>query len=161
MGRLSSSQRKAILEEMTNLRRFCFSLTGQAADADDLLQHTMERILDRGAPLDAHMGKWAFTVCKNLWLDEIRSKEVRRRHRQECSNDEPSYSTETEVSSRQEFDRLLVALDDLPKEQRLALMLVAVEGKSYSEAAEILDVATGTIMSRVSRARKSLQERLN
>ena len=62
---------------------------------------------------------------------------------------------------KQEFDRLLVALDDLPKEQRLALMLVAVEGKSYSEAAEILDVATGTIMSRVSRARKSLQERLN
>ena len=161
MGRLSSSQRQAVLEEMTNLRRFCFSLTGQAADADDLLQHTIERILDRGAPQDAHMGKWAFTVCKNLWLDEIRSREVRRRHRQDYSSDEASYSTEAHVSSRQELDRLLDALDKLPTEQRLALMLVAVEGKSYLEAAQILDVATGTIMSRVSRARKNLEEQLN
>ena len=160
MGRLSSNQRQAILDEMGNLRRFCFSLTGHAADADDLLQQTIEKILDRGAPEDAHMGKWSFTVCKNIWLDEIRAREVRKRHLKSSSGEETGYSTEAEVSTDQELDMLLAALNNLPVDQRLALVLVAVEGKSYSEASQILDVAIGTIMSRVSRARKQLEEQL-
>ena len=160
MKRLSSKQRQAMLDQIGNLRRFCFSLTGHSADADDLLQQTIERILDRGLPEDAHIGKWAFTVCKNLWLDEIRSRQVRKRHVQVTHEEETGVSAEREVSAVQEVSDLMDALDNLPKDQRLALVLVAIEGKSYSEAAEILDVAQGTIMSRISRARKNLEEQL-
>ena len=135
-------------------------MTGHSADADDLLQQTIERILDRGLPEDAHIGKWAFTVCKNLWLDEIRSRQVRKRHVQVTHEEETGVSAEREVSAAQEVSGLMGALDNLPKDQRLALVLVAIEGKSYSEAAEILDVAQGTIMSRISRARKNLEEQL-
>ena len=160
MRRLSSTQRQAMLDEMGNLRRFCFSLTGHSADADDLLQQTVERILDKGLPEDAHIGKWSFTVCKNLWLDEIRARQVRKRHLKVPHEEEIGISAEVEVSVTQEVNNLLEALDNLPKEQRLALVLVTIEGKSYSETAEILDVAEGTIMSRISRARKSLEKQL-
>jgi len=160
MRRLNSTQRQAVLDEMGNLRRFCFSLTGHSADADDLLQQTIERILNKGVPEDAHIGKWSFTVCKNLWLDEIRSRQVRKRYLQVPREEETGVSAEAEVSAAREIDDVLGALDNLPNEQRLALVLVAIEGKSYSEAAEILDVAKGTIMSRVSRARKNLEEKL-
>ena len=96
MKRLSSKQRQAMLDQIGNLRRFCFSLTGHSADADDLLQQTIERVLDRGLPQDAHIGKWSFTVCKNLWLDEIRSRQVRKRHIQVTHEEETGNSSDAQ-----------------------------------------------------------------
>ena len=77
---LSDDQRQALLADLGGLRRFCLSLTGQAADADDLLQATVERLLEKGMPQDAHVSKWAYRVCKNVWIDEIRARVVRQRH---------------------------------------------------------------------------------
>lgn len=156
---LSDSQREALLAELGGLRKFCFSLTGNAADGDDLLQATVERVLEKGLPDDAHMGKWAYRVCKNAWIDELRSREVRQRYPQlvvEGGNDAPS--AEHTADGEKELEAVTAALDGLPPEQRLALTLVAIEGKSYAEAAEILDVPVGTIMSRIARARRSLNE---
>ena len=65
-------------------------------------------------------------------------------------------SAEDQASGEREIAAVSAALEQLPLEQRLALTLVAVEGKSYAEAAEILEVPTGTIMSRIARARKNL-----
>lgn len=159
MTTLSEDQRQALLADLGGLRRFCLSLTGQAADADDLLQATVEKLLEKGMPADAHVAKWAYRVCKNVWIDEIRSREVRQRHAQTTDfEEEISDSAEHVAGVELQINRVSRALDTLPQEQRLALTLVTVEGKTYAEAAEILEVPVGTIMSRIARARKNLLE---
>ncbi|QFU75462.1 RNA polymerase sigma factor [Halioglobus maricola] len=157
MPSLSDSQREALMAELGGLRRFCYSLTGNAADADDLLQATVEKLLNKGIPAEAHTAKWSYRVCKNVWIDELRSREVRQRYPSIAAEDaEETHSTETVAAGEQALDAVSKALEQLPDEQRLALTLVTVEGKSYAEAAEILEVPVGTIMSRIARARKSL-----
>lgn len=61
------------------LRRFAYSLTGSAPDADDLLQNTLERLLSRDIPADVELAKWAFRVCRNIWIDEYRARKIRQR----------------------------------------------------------------------------------
>lgn len=156
---LSDLQREALLAELGGLRKFCISLTGTVADGDDLLQATLERVLGKGMPKDAHVAKWAYRVCKNAWIDEIRSRDVRQKYPQlvvDEDNDTPS--AEQSASGERELETVSAALAELPVEQRLALTLVAIDGKTYAEAAEILDVPVGTIMSRIARARRNLVE---
>ena len=154
---LSDDQRQALLADLGGLRRFCLSLTGQAADADDLLQATVERLLDKGMPQDAHVSKCAYRVCKNVWIDEIRARDVRQRHIQTTDSKKETVDSAEHVAGVEvKLQRLSQALETLPDEQRLALTLVTVEGKTYAEAAEILQVPVGTIMSRIARARKNL-----
>ena len=157
MSLLSDSQRSALLAELGGLRRFCYSLTGNAADADDLLQTTVERVLEKGIPADAHIAKWAYRVCRNAWIDELRSRDVRQRYPhlvEEGTDDAPS--AENVADSERELEAVNDALAQLPPEQRLALTLVVLEGRTYAEASEILEVPVGTIMSRIARARRFL-----
>ncbi|WP_290739833.1 RNA polymerase sigma factor [Haliea sp.] len=145
------------MAELSNLRRFCLSLSGTSADADDLLQMTVERILEKGMPDDADAAKWAYRVCRNAWIDELRSREVRQRYPLQMAWDtDEAPSAEDDADSERALEAVALALDALPPEQRMALSLVAVEGKSYAEAADILEVPVGTIMSRVARARAQL-----
>lgn len=154
---LSNSQKELLLAELGGLRKFCYSLTGTAADADDLLQITVERLLQKGIPADAHVAKWAYRVCKNAWIDEVRSRGVRQKHLQGSADEElHEPSAEHAAGNEQQIAAVFQALEELPDEQRLALVLVAVEGKTYNEAADILGVPIGTIMSRIARARKQL-----
>ncbi|MEM8662261.1 MAG: sigma-70 family RNA polymerase sigma factor [Pseudomonadota bacterium] len=154
---LSDSQRESLLAELGGLRKFCISLTGTVADGDDLLQATVEKLLEKGIPEDAHVGKWAYKVCKNAWIDEVRSREVRQRYPQVAANEVVSMpSAETAADEQRELAIVSRALSELPNDQRLALVLVAVDGKTYAEAADILDVPVGTIMSRIARARRNL-----
>jgi len=158
MPSLSEFQREALLAELGGLRKFCLSLTGNAADADDLLQTTVEKILGKGMPEDAHAAKWAYRTCKNAWIDELRSRDVRQKYPRQAQHEmlHEAPSTETVAGAENQVAAVSAALDSLPTEQRLALTLVAVDGKTYAEAAEILEVPVGTIMSRIARARKSL-----
>lgn len=159
MPSLSELQREALLAELGGLRKFCLSLTGSAADADDLLQTTVEKVLEKGMPQDAHPAKWAYRICKNAWIDELRSREVRHRYPQTMGQEhEVAPSAEHIASGERQMSAVSNALDKLPEDQRLALTLVAVEGKTYAEAAEILEVPLGTIMSRVARARQNLMD---
>ena len=158
---LSDSQKAGLMAELLGLKRFCVSLTGDAADADDLLQLTVERVLERGMPADAHVAKWSYRVCRNLWLDELRSREVRQRYVAAASAADRVQLTSTgDGFDRLELERVDAAMEGLPEEQRSALLLVAIEGCSYAEVAEILDIPLGTVMSRVARARRSLAEKL-
>jgi RNA polymerase sigma factor (sigma-70 family) len=159
MRALSDSQREVLLTELGGLRKFCFSLTGNPADADDLLQMTVERVLEKGMPEDAHVAKWAYRVCKNAWIDELRFRMVRQKYVQVGGEQwDEAPSAERIASGERQIETVSSALGQLPVEQRLALTLVAIEGKTYSEAAEILEVPIGTIMSRIARARKQLVE---
>lgn len=142
------------------LRRFAWGLSGSRDDGDDLVQAACARALARldqfqpGTRLDS----WMFRIIQTLWLDEKRRQRVR--------GVAPDPDTLPELSddgvgARAPQDRLTLArvraeVAALPPDQRAVLILVAVEGLSYREAAETLDVPVGTVMSRLSRARAKL-----
>ena len=148
MSQLTANQKAVLMEELTGLKRFSTSLTGDRHDADDLLQLTVERVLERGMPEDAHAGKWAYRVCRNLWLDELRAREVRSRFaKAEAAGNSDLGVSDAGGLERLEFERVDQAIDTLSEEQRSVLLLVAVEGRSYAEVSEILDIPIGTVMS--------------
>ena len=161
MSMLSSKQHTELVAELPALRRFCLSLVGEPADAEDLLQDTFERALEKGIPAGIPATRWLFRVCKNLWIDEVRYRQVRIRLAHKAA-EEPI--TEDPVEADAEKDRqarqVMSALAQLPEEQQLTLSLVMLQHKSYAEAAAILDVPIGTIMSRVARARRALAGKL-
>lgn len=143
------------------IRRFAYSLTGSPDDADDLLQNTLVRVLDRDAPEGVDLLKWCFRVCRNLWIDEYRARKVRLR----AAND-PELQGEQVIDGARQIDdnirlgEVIRAMDRLPDEQRAIIALVAVEGLSYKEVAATLDVPVGTVMSRLARARSALAKSL-
>ena len=94
---------------------------------------------------------------KNAWVDEVRSRGVRQKHLDQAGEQgQEAPSAEQTAGDERHIAAVFWELEQLPEDQRLALTLVAIDGKTYSEAAEILDVPIGTIMSRIARARKQL-----
>ena len=154
-----------MLEGLPRLRRFARSLTGNAADADDLMQATAEKVLTTGVPDDVDVLRWMFKVCKNLFIDQIRAQDVRRRAAERPELVELAEQTEIsgedvaigELSLR-EVDRAMAKLNE---HQRAVITLIAVEGLTYKEAAQVLDVPIGTVMSRLARARAVLADSLD
>lgn len=143
------------------LRRFAYSLTGNAHDADDLLQNTIERVLSRGAPEEVELAKWAFRVCRNIWIDEYRARKIRHNAAQLPELEEPTIDGANAIYNEITLGQVNTAMDQLPDEQRSILALVAVQGMSYKEVAETLSIPTGTVMSRLARARVALSQFLN
>lgn len=150
-----------LTELIPKIRRFAYSLTGSMADADDLLQSTVERALNRKVPEGVELTKWMFRVCRNLWIDQYRANKVR----QEASwdpqlRDREFVDGERAMTGEIELDQVHRAMDQLPDDQRSILSLVAIQGMSYKEAAATLEIPPGTVMSRLARARTALTESL-
>ena len=143
------------------LRRFAFSLTGSRHHADDLLQNTLERLLSRGVPEDVELAKWAFRVCRNIWIDEYRARKIRQKAAQLPELEEPTIDGEQEVCAQISLREVSTAMDKLPDDQRSILALVAVQGMSYKEVADTLSIPLGTVMSRLARARVALHNYLH
>lgn len=150
-----------IIELLPRLRRFALTLTRHASDADDLVQMCVERGLARietWTP-DTRLDSWLFRIMQNLWIDEVR----RRRSRGVIERDPAEGETATGDDGRhvtrvrQELKAALDAVMRLPDDQRAVIALVVVEGFAYRDAAEILNVPIGTVMSRLSRARAALE----
>lgn len=151
-----------MLEALPRVRRFAVSLTGNRHDADDLLQNTVERVLQGKVPAGAEVLRWMFRVCRNLWIDELRSREVRGRAATTLAEErdevcEPASAGESAVDAVY-LEQVQAAAATLSGEQRAVLSLVAVEGFSYREAAETLEIPVGTVMSRLARARAALAD---
>lgn len=151
--------REAMLDALPRLRRFARSLTGNVHDADDLLQSTVERVLLRPAPDGVDVTRWMLKICRNLWIDEVRARDVRRRAAAPEDVDEPA-AADSEAQNALRLREVDRAMARLSEEQRAVIALVAVEGFSYREAAEVLDAPIGTVMSRLSRARAALAAEL-
>ncbi|MBD3641650.1 MAG: RNA polymerase sigma factor [Marinobacter sp.] len=150
-----------ITELLPRLRRFAYSLTGSMPDADDLLQNTVERLLARDMPEDADLTKWAFRVCRNVWIDECRARKVRREATEQPELSEGQVVDGEHQTAREiEWNRVDAAMAKLPEDQRQIISLVAIQGFSYQAVAEILSVRKGTVMSRLARARAALSEAL-
>ncbi|MDT0604982.1 RNA polymerase sigma factor [Thalassotalea castellviae] len=140
------------------IRRFAYSLTGNHHDADDLLQNTIERILTKGVPEDVELTKWMFRVCRNLWIDEYRSRQVRQAATQSPELHEQAVQGEQEQTQKLRVREVNQAMSVLPTDQRSILSLVAIQGMSYKEVSETLSIPIGTVMSRLARARSSLSQ---
>lgn len=139
------------------IRRFAYSLTGNQYDADDLLQSTLERLLTKELPKDVNLTKWAFRVCRNLWIDEYRSQKVRQEATQKPELQlQDIVDGEKTMTNQLTIQQVQKALAQLPEDQKSILTLIAVEDLSYREVADLLDIPVGTVMSRLSRARKAM-----
>ncbi len=155
-----TDRQQELLDVLPNIRRFAASLTGNLADADDLLQSTVERLLQKGLPDDAEVLPWALKVCRNLWIDEVRSRGVRRDAvREPAAQGEQIVEGERQVLGEMTLAEVQQVLQSMSEDQRAVLELVAVEGHSYKEAAAMLEVPIGTVMSRLARARTTLAEK--
>ncbi|MBK8085625.1 MAG: sigma-70 family RNA polymerase sigma factor [Devosia sp.] len=140
------------------LRRYARALTRNADRADDLVQDCLERAISRRglfAPTGQLEG-WLFRILVNLWRNATRSERRRGEHLPfEDLPVEPSVPPAQ--PGRIALAEMSRAIDRLPPEQREALLLVVLEGKSYEEAASILSIPSGTLMSRLGRARSALR----
>ncbi|MBN2631793.1 MAG: RNA polymerase sigma factor [Rhodobacteraceae bacterium] len=162
-GQRPDTFRRDLVALVPKLRRFALSLTGNMPDADDLVQAACEKALRNVAQFvpGTRMDSWMYRIVQTLWLDD-RRKLTRRGA--SVDPDDVHLSDEGKAASLPE-DRMMLAqtraaMLDLPRGQREVLALVAIEGLSYREAAETLDVPVGTVMSRLSRAREALLPKL-
>ncbi|MGK9235548.1 RNA polymerase sigma factor [Inquilinus limosus] len=146
---------------LPNLRRFAISLCRSRDGADDLVQAACERALanaDRFEP-GTSLHAWMFRILRNLWIDQIRKRNTAGPQEDiDQRRDIAGVSGERETEARLTLNSVGQAIMDLPDEQREVLLLVCVEDLSYREAADILDIPIGTVMSRLARARKNLAE---
>lgn len=147
-------------ELLPRLRRFARVITRDVQDADDLVQVAVERALARAAQWrpESRLDSWMFGIMKNAWIDEVRAR--RRRDRVHAPEEAGAGVGDNSAAARDVALSVQAAMERLPEEQRLAVGLVLVEGHSYKEAAEVLDVPIGTLMSRLSRGRAALQAML-
>lgn len=153
--------KEELLSLVPALRRFAYSLTGSSHDADDLVQNTIERLLSRPMPDDVELVKWAFRVCRNLWIDEYRARKVRHSNVDAAELlDEQAIDGEKIICDQITLHQVNNAMNQLPDDQRSILALIAVQGMSYKEVAETLSIPMGTVMSRLARARVALSQTL-
>lgn len=157
---MTEQVRLELVSLLPRFRRFGYALTGSLDDGDDLVQSACERALTRldqfkpGTRLDS----WMFQIMKNLWVDQKRSPRSFREVNADPADLEPLIASdaERELESRLSLAAVRRVVATLPPEQRSVVALVCVEGLSYREAAAVLDIPIGTVMSRLSRARMAV-----
>jgi RNA polymerase sigma factor (sigma-70 family) len=148
----------ALLEPLIPaLRRYAYALLRDHAAADDLVQDTLERALSRWTSRrsDGALRPWLFAILRNLHIDAHR--QARRRGAQVEIDEVDHRETVAHQEAALEARDVLAALEQLPEEQKSLLLLIGVEDFSYEEAARIVGVPIGTVMSRLSRARQRLR----
>lgn len=164
------------LPHLDAVYRFALRLSGSPDAAQDLVQETFYRAYrawDQYTP-GTRCKSWLFTICRNAFL---RTRERRRRRDEilletaeedprDLSRENPVFAATQQVDPEGDFfrnivdEKVLEAIDDLPEEYRLAVVLSDLEGLPYNEIAELLDIPVGTVKSRLFRGRRRLQEEL-
>ena len=152
-----------LVAALPKLRRFAFGLTGSIDEGDDLVQAACERALARRDQYKpgTRLVSWMYRIVQTVWIDRLRH---RRRGPTVMDPtalaDLPGGDAAAEMESRLALAEVRRAIAGLPPEQRTVLLLVCVEGVAYREAAEILQLPIGTVMSRLARARLALGKAL-
>ena len=148
-------------EHLPRLWRFALRLARDRHDAEDLVQRTCVRALERQLQWQAGTAllSWLFAIEHSIWLNELRSAQRRRTGSLdgdaadlECTIAATHGNPELSLHYRQ----VIGAVEALPEAQRVVMLLVAVEGLSYRDTAAVLDVPIGTVMSRLARARATV-----
>jgi RNA polymerase sigma-70 factor, ECF subfamily len=156
---LDDETRDQIIALLPRLRRFCIAITRSAEAGDDLAQSTVERALSKldqwqpGSRLDS----WMFRIAQNINIDQARSARTRGTQVDvEVLETVMGVDGRDIVEGRDGLARARAAMAKLPEEQRALMALVVIDGQSYKEAASILDIPIGTVMSRIARARAAI-----
>ena len=147
------------LAHLPALRRYARLLTGDGTRADDLVQDTLERAMLKWSLWQpgSNLRAWLLSVMHNLYLNH--SRDARLDDASICIDDVPEagYEPWAQVGERLDMQQALLKL---PPASRAVLLVVTVEEHSYAEAAQILDIPIGTVMSRLHRAREQLRSSL-
>lgn len=151
--------RHQIVALLPRLRRFAYALTGDGDRGDDLVQDTCVRALSKldqwqaGTRLDS----WLYRIAQNLWFDRIRAGKVRGDQVDIDSVDNlPGDDGRSITEGRSTLNVVSRAIEQLPPDQKILVVLVCIDGLSYKEAADVLEIPIGTVMSRLARARRAL-----
>ena len=140
------------------LRRYTRGLLKDRETADDIVQDCLERVVvNWSRRRDANARPWVFAILHNLAVNRIRQES--RRSGTVTIEDMPEATAAVAASQEQTLfgQDVLAAIERLPSDYRSILLLISVEDLSYAEAAMVLDVPIGTVMSRLSRAREQLK----
>ncbi|MEM7273388.1 MAG: sigma-70 family RNA polymerase sigma factor [Actinomycetota bacterium] len=159
---------------MRSLYSTALRLTGNRSDAEDLVQETYLRAYRSygGFKAGTNLRAWLFRILTNAHINRYRARK-RRPEETELDDVEDFYlyrrlrdetrfgqSAEDQLMELFSEGEVVAAVEALPEAYRMAVLLADVEGFSYKEIAEILDIPVGTVMSRLHRGRKSLQKEL-
>ena len=146
-----------IAREIPRLRRYALTLVNEPEAADDLVQDTLERAIRkrhqwrrRGA-----IRSWLYQILYRVFLNKCAASAKERRNI--GLDDVPQLSARAPQEDQAHCRDITLAMQRLPHDQRAAIALTAVEGLSYDEAAEVLDIPIGTLRSRLSRGREVLR----
>lgn len=161
---------ETVLPHTTSLYRAALAMTRKPDQAEDLVQTTIVKALERFDSFreGSNCRAWLLRILRNTWVDRLRHRKVVGPQVPVEDNllEDPQATEPTEWSNPRDLlenfsdEQVIKALMELPEQQRLTLYLVDVEDLNQEEAADILDVAVGTIKSRASRARAELKRKL-
>lgn len=147
-------------QELPHLWRFAWRLSYMQDIAEDLVQRTALRALEKRHQFQegSNLRSWTFRIMHSIWKNELRSRAIR----QEVSFSPVHEEVAPDGTINQQLLReVLVSVNALPEAQRLVMLLICVEGYSYNETADILDIPLGTVMSRLARARLTVGQRFS
>lgn len=148
---------------LPRLWRFAVMLTRNRDHADDLLQSACERALSRHHQFrpGTRMDSWMYSIVHSIWKNDIRRETTRREILSRMPDDNATVDGERLATGKIFLSEVLSLMETLPEQQSSAMLLVYVDGLSYDEAASVLDVPVGTVMSRLARARLALGRALD
>lgn len=148
---------------LPNLRRYALSLCRNGDTADDLVQSTVERALaarDRHDPA-TRLDAWLFRILRNAFIDMTRRTKTRGINVDIADMPEASIVDGPAVTeARLMLSAAEAAIEALPVDQREVMLLICIEEMTYAEAASVLGIPVGTVMSRLARARIAVANRL-
>jgi RNA polymerase sigma-70 factor (ECF subfamily) len=163
-GTIASQQeiRANLSQHLARLWRYAVVLSRQRDVADDLVQATCVRALERAGQFTAgtRLDRWLFSILHSIWLNEVRSRRVRMGNGFVDADTALIFDGEQDTQSHILANQVLALVNDLPEAQRTTVFLAYVEGLSYREVADVLDVPIGTVMSRLAGARAKLAEKI-
>lgn len=150
---------------LPRLWRFALRLAGDRHDAEDLVQRACVRALERRQQLQPGTStlSWMFSIVHSVWINELRARQIRSHGSMQWSEALVEAVADTRACNPEShalYQQIISSVEKLPDAQRSVMLLVAVEGLSYREAATVLDVPIGTVMSRLARARLTIGESL-
>jgi len=147
-----------LLASIPSLRAFGLSLTGHADRADDLVQETLVKAWHKQDTFKpgTNIRAWLFTILRNEFYSQMRKRGREVSDAQGALTER--LASHPEQTGTLDLQDMKAALQQLPEDQREAIILVGASGLSYEEAAEVCGCAVGTVKSRVSRARDRLAE---
>jgi RNA polymerase sigma-70 factor, ECF subfamily len=147
-------------QHLARLWRYGLVLSRQRHVADDLVQATCVRALERAGQFvpGTRLDRWLLSILHSIWLNEVRSQRVRQGQGFVDAESTLSFDGEQQAQSHVLAGQVIKRVNALPEAQRETVFLAYVEGLSYREVADILNVPIGTVMSRLAAARLKLAE---